>query len=252
MKRGAPASSCVAARLRLASSAARRDAASRCRRSVVRAARALTGCSGRGGAGSPEKMPSNWRFSARSSSGGVLGTGTSSTAVARALAAVQGRGRLGTGGFLRRGSLRPRVARRRLGSCPRARDRRLALNHNCRSRGRGGPLRAFGDAVGWPRGGPNDPAAPCCAPFCHSTGSPDRHCCVSYQDVTMAESFWLLVGIYTINIAATAQQMSLAAPRALTQDGNLARPRNDVPPPPAPSLPLRRIHENVAARPARH
>ena len=42
---------------------------------------------------------------------------------------------------------------------PHARDRRLALNHNCWSRGRGGPLRAFGLAVGRLRGGPNDPAA---------------------------------------------------------------------------------------------
>ena len=42
---------------------------------------------------------------------------------------------------------------------PRARDRRLALNHNCRSRRRGGPLRAFLDAVGRLRGGPNDPTA---------------------------------------------------------------------------------------------
>ena len=37
-------------------------------------------------------------------------------------------------------------------------------------------------------------------PFCALSllCSPDLHCCVSYQDVTMAESFWLLPFIYTI------------------------------------------------------
>ena len=55
------------------------------------------------------------------------------------------------------------------------------------------------------------PLLPCCA--LSLLCSPDLHCCVSYQDVTMAESFWLLPFIYTI-IALVARGARGSSPSA--------------------------------------